>query len=123
MPDNARKIYDMHEVIHAVTDDNSFFEIQKEYAKNIIIGYAFIAGHEVGIVANQPKYMAGALDSAASEKAARFIRQCDCFQIPLITLVDVPGFFLVRNRNMVVLYVGEPNFCMLTQKPRFLKLR
>lgn len=93
VPDNPRKIYDVHDVITAIIDDNSFFEIQKDYAKNIVIGYAFLEGREVGIIANQPKYMAGSLDSAASEKAARFIRQCDCFHIPLITLVDVPGFF------------------------------
>lgn len=92
VPDNARKVYDVHSVIETIADKYTFFEVQKDYAKNIVVGYGMLAGVPVGIVANQPMIMAGALDNSASEKAARFIRFCDCFNIPLITLVDVPGF-------------------------------
>jgi len=79
-------------VIGAIVDEHEFFEIQKDYAKNIIIGFARFDGQSVGIVANQPKYLAGVLDCNASRKGARFVRFCDAFNIPLVTLVDVPGF-------------------------------
>ena len=92
LPEDLRKAYDMHRVIHAIVDGEKFLEIHKDWAKNIIVGFARMNGHSVGIVANQPKVMAGALDSNASRKAARFVRFCDAFGIPLITLVDVPGF-------------------------------
>ena len=82
----------MYEVIGAIIDNGEFLEIQRDYAKNIIIGFARFNGQSVGIVANQPKYLAGVLDSNASRKAARFVRFCDAFNIPLVTLVDVPGF-------------------------------
>lgn len=92
MPDNPYKPYDMHEVIRAVVDDGYFFEVQAHFAKNVIVGYARLNGRSVGIVANQPSVLAGVLDINASIKAARFIRFCDCFNIPIITFEDVPGF-------------------------------
>ncbi len=92
VPDNQRKVYDVTKVIKTFVDRDSLFEVQKDYAKNILVGFARIDGEVIGIVANQPFYMGGSLDCAASEKAARFIRFCDCFHIPLLTLEDVPGF-------------------------------
>ena len=93
VPDNTRKAYDVKEVINTFVDENSFFEIQAEFAKNIVIGLARMDGEVLGIVANNPKGgMAGSLDIDAAEKAARFVRFCDCFNIPILTLVDVPGF-------------------------------
>lgn len=90
--DNAKKAYDVKDVISEIVDTSTFFEVQKDFAKNIVIGFARIEGRVVGIVANQPMHMVGCLDVDASDKAARFIRFCDCFNIPLLTLVDVPGF-------------------------------
>ena len=92
VPDNPNKPYDMHEAIEKIADEGDFFEIQKDFAKNIITGFARIEGSPVGIVANQPMVLAGCLDIDASRKAARFVRFCDCFNIPIVTLVDVPGF-------------------------------
>lgn len=92
IPDNPNKAYDMYEVIGAVVDNGEFLEVHNNYAKNIIVGFARFNGQSVGVVANQPKYMAGVLDINASRKAARFVRFCDAFNIPLVTLVDVPGF-------------------------------
>lgn len=92
VPADANKPYDMKEVIEKIVDDGNFFEIQEHYAKNIIVGYARLNGRSVGIVANQPAIMAGALDIDSSIKGARFVRFCDAFNIPLLTLVDVPGF-------------------------------
>ena len=92
VPDNPNKPYDMKELILKVVDESDFFEIQEAHAKNIITGFARIDGRSVGIIANQPMVLAGVLDSDASRKAARFVRFCDCFNIPLVTFVDVPGF-------------------------------
>ena len=92
IPDNPNKPYDMYSVIRSIADDGDFFEIHKDFAKNIIIGFAHMDGRSVGIVANQPAALAGVLDINASRKAARFVRMCDAFNIPLVTLVDVPGF-------------------------------
>ena len=92
IPDSANRPYDMYEVIGAIVDNGEFLEVQRDYAKNIIVGFARFNGQSVGIVANQPKYLAGVLDSNASRKGARFVRFCDAFNIPLVTLVDVPGF-------------------------------
>ena len=92
VPEHATKPYDMHELIEKIIDDGDFFEIQPQYARNIIIGMARMGGQVVGIVANQPMVLAGCLDIASSIKAARFVRFCDCYNIPLVTLVDVPGF-------------------------------
>ena len=92
VPDNPNKAYDMYKVIGAIVDDGKFFEIHKNFAKNIIVGFAHMNGRSVGIVANQPQMLAGVLDINASRKASRFVRFCDAFNIPLVTLVDVPGF-------------------------------
>ena len=92
VPDNANKPYDMYELILKTVDDGDFFELQPDYAKNIIIGFARVEGQTVGIVANQPLVLAGCLDIKSSIKAARFVRFCDAFNIPVVTFVDVPGF-------------------------------
>jgi len=92
VPDNANEPYDMHEVIKRIVDGAEFYEVQREYAENIICGFAHLGGYSVGIVANQPAVLAGVLDINASLKAARFIRFCDAFNIPLVTFEDVPGF-------------------------------
>ena len=92
IPDNPNKPYDMYYVINSIVDDGRFFEVHKNYAKNIIVGFAHMNGRSVGIVANQPNVLAGVLDINASRKASRFVRFCDAFNIPLVTLVDVPGF-------------------------------
>ena len=92
IPDNPNKPYDMYQVIGCIVDDGRFLEVHKSWAKNIIIGFAHMNGRSVGIVANQPKILAGVLDINASRKAARFVRFCDAFNIPIVTLVDVPGF-------------------------------
>ncbi len=92
IPDSANKPYDMHSVINGIIDDNSFYEIHKDYAENMIVGFSRIGGRSVGIIANQPMFLAGVLDVNSSKKAARFTRFCDCFNIPLLVLVDVPGF-------------------------------
>lgn len=92
VPENPNKPYDMKEIIALVVDNKDFLEVQPEYAKNVIVGFARMNGQSVGIVANQPKVMAGVLDNNSSMKAARFVRFCDCFNIPLITFEDVPGF-------------------------------
>ena len=92
IPDNPNKPYDVKDVIHAIVDNNEFLEVHRNYAQNIVVGFARFNGASVGIVANQPNYLAGVLDINASRKAARFVRYCDAFNIPLVTLVDVPGF-------------------------------
>lgn len=92
VPDDSNRPYDMKKVIMKLVDNEDFFEVQENYAKNIICGYAHINGQSVGIVANQPNFMAGCLDINASDKSSRFIRTCDAFNIPLVNLVDVPGF-------------------------------
>lgn len=92
IPDSPNKPYDMYEVIGSVVDMGEFLEVHADYAKNIIVGFARFNGISVGVVANQPKFLAGVLDINASRKAARFVRFCDAFNIPLVTLVDVPGF-------------------------------
>ena len=92
VPDNANKPYDMHAVISGIIDEDSFYEIHKDYAENIIVGFARLGGRSVGIVANQPQFLAGVLDVNSSKKAARFVRFCDAFNIPLLVLEDVPGF-------------------------------
>ncbi len=92
VPENANQPYDIREVIEGSMDDNSFFEIHENYAENIVVGFARLAGRSIGIVANQPTNLAGVLDVNSSKKGARFVRFCDCFNIPLLVLVDVPGF-------------------------------
>jgi propionyl-CoA carboxylase beta chain len=92
VPDDPSKPYDMHDVIGGVIDDGTFLEIQPGWARNIIVGFARLGGRSVGIIAQQPAVLAGALDIDAAVKAARFVRTCDCFNVPLVTFVDVPGF-------------------------------
>ena len=92
VPDNPNQPYDMRDVIRGIIDEGTFFEIHERYADNIVVGYARLAGRSIGIVANQPMALAGVLDVDSSKKAARFVRTCDCFNIPLLVLVDVPGF-------------------------------
>jgi len=92
IPDDPGKPYDMKDIIQLIVDDGQFYEIHEAYAQNIVVGFARLGGHSVGIVANQPAVLAGVLDINSSEKAARFVRFCDAFNIPLVTFVDVPGF-------------------------------
>jgi propionyl-CoA carboxylase beta chain len=92
VPESSNQPYDIRDIVHNVADENYFFEVQEHFAQNIVVGFARLGGQSVGIVANQPAYLAGVLDIDASVKAARFVRFCDCFNIPLITFEDVPGF-------------------------------
>jgi len=128
IPDNAHKPYDMHELIQKVVDEADFFEIQPEFAKNIITGFGRMEGQTVGIVANQPMVLAGCLDIDASRKAARFVRFCDCFNIPIVTFVDVPGFLpgtqqeyggIIKQGAKLLFAYGEatvPKITIITRK-------
>ncbi|HNZ85884.1 MAG TPA: acyl-CoA carboxylase subunit beta, partial [Paludibacteraceae bacterium] len=106
IPDSPNKPYDMYEVLGSVIDNGEFLEVHKDYAPNIIVGFARFNGTSVGIVANQPKVLAGVLDSNSSRKAARFVRFCDAFNIPIVTFVDVPGFLpgTQQEYNGVILH-------------------
>jgi len=99
VPESPTQPYDIRDIVHNVVDENYFFEVQEHYAPNIVVGFARLGGFSVGIVANQPAYLAGVLDIDASVKAARFVRFCDCFNIPLITFEDVPGFLPGVNQE------------------------
>ena len=99
VPSQPNKPYDVREIIECVMDDRHFYEIQQHFAQNIVIGLARLQGRSVGIVANQPQMLAGAIDIDASDKAARFVRFCDCFNIPILTFVDVPGFLPELPKN------------------------
>jgi len=99
MPDNPNKAYDMHDIIRQVVDNGDFMEYMPHYAKNILTGFARIGGQSIGIIANQPKFLAGCLDINASDKSGRFIRTCDAFNIPLLNIVDVPGFLPGTNQE------------------------
>src|SRR5271155_3311378 len=99
IPDQSNLPYDIKDVVHAVVDDGYFFEVQEHYAKNIVVGFARLNGKPVGIVANQPAFLAGTLDINASVKGARFVRFCDCFNLPLVTFEDVPGFLPGTNQE------------------------
>lgn len=99
VPGSSNQPYDIRDIIHNVVDEGYFFEVQEHFAQNIVIGFARLGGHSVGIVANQPAFLAGVLDIDASVKAARFVRFCDCFNIPLITFEDVPGFLPGINQE------------------------
>ncbi|QNU65325.1 methylmalonyl-CoA carboxyltransferase [Ruminiclostridium herbifermentans] len=104
IPEESNKAYDMYEVISQIVDDGNFFEIQSYFAQNIIIGFARLNGKSIGIVANQPKVMAGSLDMNAADKAARFVRFCDAFNIPLVSLTDVPAFLpgVAQEHNGII---------------------
>lgn len=99
IPENPNQPYDIKEVIEELVDSESFFEVHKSYAENIVVGFGLLAGRSIGIVANQPASMAGVLDIDSSKKAARFVRFCDAFNIPLLVLVDVPGFLPGTNQE------------------------
>jgi len=99
IPENPNEPYDVKDIIHEITDGGEFLEIHRNYAMNIVVGFARMNGISLGIVANQPNYMAGVLDIEASKKAGRFVRFCDCFNIPVLTLVDVPGFLPGRAQE------------------------
>ena len=99
IPEDPNKPYNMYDVIHEIVDDEEFFEVQRNYSQNIIVGFARFNGRSVGLVANNPMSLAGVLDINSSRKAARFVRFCDCFNIPLVTLVDVPGFLPGSNQE------------------------
>ena len=99
LPSSRNKPYSMYEVIHKVVDDGEFLEVHKYWAKNIIIGFARLDGNSIGLIANSPQVLAGVLDIDACDKAARFVRFCDCFNIPLVTFVDVPGFLPGTNQE------------------------
>jgi propionyl-CoA carboxylase beta chain len=128
IPADPNKPYDMHELITLVVDNKNFFEIQPGYAPNILVGFARLGGRSVGIVANQPAYLAGVLDINSSVKAARFVRFCDAFNIPLITFVDVPGFLpgtvqefggIIRHGAKLLYAFAEatvPKITMITRK-------
>jgi propionyl-CoA carboxylase beta chain len=104
VPDSDAKPYDMHDVIRLIVDDGTFFEVQPDYGGNILVGFAHLGGYSVGIVANQPAVLAGVLDINASLKAARFVRFCDAFNIPIVTFVDVPGFLpgVAQEHNGII---------------------
>jgi propionyl-CoA carboxylase beta chain len=128
IPENPNKPYDMHHVIQGIIDKDSFFEIHKDFAANIIVGFARIAGRSIGIIANQPSILAGCLDVNSSIKGARFTRFCDCFNIPLLVLVDVPGFLpgtdqewngIIKNGAKLLYALSEatvPRITLITRK-------
>src|SRR3712207_6733437 len=128
IPDSASKPYDMHELIRKVLDEGDFFELQPAHAANIITGFGRIEGRTVGVVANQPMVLAGVLDIASSKKAARFVRFCDAFDIPILTFVDVPGFLpgvaqehggIIKNGAKLLFAYAEatvPKITLITRK-------
>ncbi len=128
IPDSANKPYDMHELIRKVVDEGDFFELQPKHAANIIVGFGRVEGSTVGIVANQPMVLAGCLDNASSKKAARFVRFCDAFSIPIVTFVDVPGFLpgtaqehngIIKHGAKLLFAYGEatvPKITVITRK-------
>ena len=128
VPENPQQPYDIKDVIHALVDDGEFFEVHEHFAKNIVVGFAHVDGRSIGIVANQPAFLAGVLDINASIKGARFVRFCDCFNIPLLTLEDVPGFLpgtqqefggIIRNGAKLLYAFAEatvPKITLITRK-------
>jgi len=128
VPDNPNKPYDMRDVVRRIVDEGEFFEVHAEYAKNIICGFARLDGHAIGVVGNQPKELAGVLDIDASMKAARFVRTCDAFNIPLLTFCDVPGFLpgtaqewggIIRHGAKLIYAYSEatvPKITVITRK-------
>jgi propionyl-CoA carboxylase beta chain len=123
IPESANQPYDVREIIQLIIDTDSFLEVQKDYAENIVIGFSRLGGRSIGIVANQPSYLAGVLDNHASVKAARFVRFCDCFNIPLLVLEDVPGFYREQIRNGTESSPTARNYYMLFVKPPYQELR
>ncbi len=118
IPDAPNKPYDMKKVIAEVVDDGEFLEVNALWAMNIVCGFARVDGHVVGIVGNQPQVLAGTLDIDASEKAARFVRTCDAFNVPLVTFVDVPGFSPAPTRNTAASFGTVRSCCTRTARQR-----
>ena len=128
VPDEANRPYDIRDIIYKIVDDEEFMEVHQSFAPNIVVGFGRFNGRSVGVVANQPDYLAGVLDINASVKAARFVRFCDCFNIPLVTLVDVPGFMpgvdqeyggIIRHGAKLIYAYAEatvPKICVITRK-------
>ena len=118
VPASSDQPFDMRQVVKKIVDHGKFFEIQPRYAKNMVIGFARLGGRSVGIVGNQPNHLAGVLDIKAILKAARFIRFCDAFNIPLVTFEDVPGFLPARTRSGAASSRTAPSCCTPTAKRR-----
>jgi propionyl-CoA carboxylase beta chain len=128
VPDDASQAYDMRDIIYRLVDDEEFMEVHQNFAPNVVVGFGRLNGRAVGIVGNQPAYLAGVLDINASTKAARFVRTCDCFNIPLVTLVDVPGFMpgtdqeyggIIRHGAKLIYAYAEatvPKLAVVTRK-------
>ena len=128
VPENSRKVFDVISVIENLADDNSFFEVQREFAQNIVVGFGRFDGQAVGIVANQLTTLGGAIDCNAADKAARFVRMCDCFNLPIITLVDIPAFHpgskqekagIIRHGAKLLYAFAEatvPKICLIMRK-------
>lgn len=128
VPDDSSRPYDMREVIYKIVDDEEFMEVHRNFAPNVVVGFSRMNGRAVGIVGNQPEYLAGVLDIDASAKAARFIRFCDCFNIPIVTMVDVPGFMpgvdqeyggIIRHGAKMIFAYAEatvPKIAVITRK-------
>ena len=128
VPPEPNRPYDLREIIYRIVDDADFMEVQPAYAPNVVVGFARLAGRTIGLVGNQPAYLAGVLDINASAKAARFVRFCDCFNIPLLTLVDVPGFMpgtaqeyggIIRHGAKLIYAYAEatvPKVALITRK-------
>ena len=122
VPVDPNKPYDIKDIIHKIIDDEHFLEVQPHYAANMVIGFARMGGKPIGMVANQPAHLAGVLDINSSVKAARFVRFCDAFNIPMVTLVDVPGFLPGTSQEFGGIISMAPNYCMLLPRQPFLKL-
>lgn len=123
IPEDPNVPYDIKDIIEPIVDNHYFFEVMPHFARNIVVGFARLGGRTIGIVGNQPAFLAGVLDIDASDKAARFIRFCDCFNIPLITFEDVPGFLPGCTQNMRELYATGQKLSTLMRRPRFPKSR
>jgi propionyl-CoA carboxylase beta chain len=123
IPLNSKKPYDVRDIIREITDEHQFLEVQAEFAMNIVVGFSSIGGIKIGLVANQPNYLAGVLDIDSSCKAARFVRFCNAFQIPIVTLVDVPGFLpgvsqehggIIRHGSKLLFAYSEADVPLVT---------
>ena len=119
IPNDPTTPYDIVDAIEATLDDGAFLEVQADFAGNIVVGFGRLGGHTIGIVANQPKVLAGCLDIDASVKAARFVRFCDAFNVPLLTFVDVPGFLPEPVKSGEGLFAMVQSYSMLMLKQPF----
>jgi len=119
IPENPNQPYDMKDVIRQIADENSFYEVHENYAENIVVGFAFLEGKSIGVVANQPAFLAGVLDSNSSNKAARFVRFCDSFNIPLLVLEDVPGFLPGTDQEWGGIINNGAKLYTPSAKPRY----